>query len=336
MAAPPVVTLKVSFALLVVLSWAGTAGAQTSIDDVHVAPRHTAAVLSSALNSTRSAEGSALHVIKTEAKLVLVPVIVTDGMQRFVNGLHEENFEILEGKKPQVIQSVSREDSPVSIGIILDTSGSMGGKMDRVHQAVTQFCEAANPQDEFFMIEFSDEPRLVTDFTTASDDLEHELLFARPKGRTALLDAIYMGLHQMKRAKYGKKALLIISDGGDNHSRYGEREVKAAAKESDVMIYSIGVFDRYVPTTEELRGPYLLSEIAEPTGGRAFTLESPSEMPAVAQRIGVELRTQYVLAYRPQEMSHDGKWHKIKVRLRLPRKLFLQARAKTGYYSTPQ
>ena len=331
-----VAVLKVSLVVLALLGWLGAAGAQTSIDDVHVSPRQTSAVLSSALNPPHLAERSTLHIIKTEARLVLVPVVVTDGMQRFVTGLHEANFEILEGKKPQVIQSVSNEDSPVSIGIILDMSGSMGGKTDRVHEAVAQFCEAANPQDEFFMIEFSDEPRLVTDFTSASEDLEHELLFARPKGRTALLDAIYMGLHQMKRAKYGKKALLIISDGGDNHSRFGEREVKAAAKESDVMIYSIGIFDRYVPTTEELRGPALLSELAEPTGGRSFTLESPAEMPDVARRIGIELRTQYVLAYRPQEMLHDGKWHKIKVRLRLPRKIFLQARAKTGYYSTPQ
>ena len=331
-----VAALKVSLAILSVLGCLGPAVAQTSIDDVHVAPRQTAAALTGALNASHLAERSGLHVIRTEAKLVLVPVVVVDGMQRFVTGLRQDNFEILEGKKPQPIQSVSSEDAPVSIGIIIDTSGSMGGKMERVHEAVTQFCEAANPQDEFFMIEFSDEPRLATDFTSASEDLEHELLFARPKGRTALLDAIYLGLHQMKKAKYGKRALLIISDGGDNHSRYGEREVKAAAKESDVMIYSIGVFDRYVPTAEEVRGPSLLSEIAEPTGGRAFTLQSASEMPAVAQRIGVELRTQYVLAYRPRDISHDGKWHKIKVKLRLPRKLFLQARAKTGYYSTPQ
>lgn len=184
------------------------------------------------------------------------------------------------------------------------------------------------------MIAFSDEPRLVTDFTYAAEDLQKELLFTQPKGRTALLDAIYMGLRKMKDAKYGKKALLIISDGGDNHSRYGEREVRSAAKESDVMIYAIGTFDRYAPTAEESRGPELLSTIAEPTGGRAFTLENAVELPAVARHIGKELRTQYVLGYRPEDLRRDGKWHKIQVKLRLPKKFsLLRARAKTGYYA---
>jgi Ca-activated chloride channel family protein len=210
----------------------------------------------------------------------------------------------------------------------------MRDKMGRVREAVTQFCEEANPQDEFFMVAFSDQPHLVTDFTTAPEDLEKDLLFTQPKGRTALLDAIYMGLHKMKQARYGKKALLVISDGGDNHSMYMEKEVRAAAKESDVMIYAIGTFDHYLPTPEEQRGPALLSELAEPTGGQAFTLENTVELPAVARHIGRALRTQYVLGYRPEQMPRDGKWHKIQVKLRLPRKLaFLRARAKTGYYA---
>jgi Ca-activated chloride channel family protein len=149
-----------------------------------------------------------------------------------------------------------------------------------------------------------------------------------------LLDAIYMGLRKMREAKYSKKALLIISDGGDNHSRYSEREVKSAVKESDVMIYAIGTFDRYVPTEEEMLGPQLLSDITETTGGRAFILDNLIEMPALARRIGIELRTQYILGYHPEKPPHDGKWHKISVKLKLPKKLaYLQARAKTGYYA---
>ena len=284
--------------------------------------------------SSNLVNGSVLHVVKTDVKLVLVPVSVTDPMQRLVTGLQAENFQLFEGKKPQEIRHFSNEDVPVSIGIILDTSGSMREKMGRVREAVTQFCEEANPQDEFFMVAFSDQPHLVTDFTTAPEDLEKELLFTQPKGRTALLDAIYMGLHKMKQARYGKKALLVISDGGDNHSIYMEKEVRAAAKESDVMIYAIGTFDRYLPTPEEMRGPALLSELAEPTGGQAFTLENTVELPAVARHIGRALRTQYVLGYRPEQMPCDGKWHKIQVKLRLPKKLaFLRARAKTGYYA---
>ncbi|HEX4783076.1 MAG TPA: VWA domain-containing protein [Candidatus Sulfotelmatobacter sp.] len=287
-----------------------------------------------ALASTKMPEDLGLHVLKTDVKLVLVPVSVTDPWQRLVSGLGAENFQIFDGKKQQEIRHFSSEDLPVSIGIILDASGSMRDKMDRVRDAVHQFCEAANLQDEFFMISFSDEPRLIADFTSSSQDVEKELLFIQPKGRTALLDAIYLGLREMKNAKYGKRALLIISDGGDNHSRYSERDVRAAAKESDVMIYAIGTFDRYVPTEEELRGPLLLSEIADSTGGQAFTLQNEVELPAVARHIGKALRTQYVLGYSPAELHHDGKWHKIQVKLRLPRKFsMLSAHARRGYYA---
>lgn len=303
--------------------------AQTGLDDIHVSTRRAPAGSSlHLLNST------GLNVIKTDVHLVLVPVSVTDGKQRFVTGLTRDNFEVFDGKNAQTIQNFSSEDVPVSIGIILDTSGSMKDKWDRLRDAVNEFCDAANPQDEFFMVQFADEPRLANDFTSSSEDLERELIFAQPKGRTSLLDAIHMGLTKMKQAKYGKRALLIISDGGDNHSRHSERDIRSMAKEADVMIYSIGLFDRYMPTPEEVRGPDLLSEIAEPTGGRAFTLDTPKEMPAVARHIGMELRNQYVLGYRPQLAPHDGKWHKIRVRLRLPKKLyFLQARARTGYYA---
>lgn len=327
--------LEVIVALVFFLGLLDPAGqTQTSVNDIHVVPRQVSPSMANAVASSKLVDGSLLHVIKTDVKLVLVPVSVTDPRQRLVTGLRAENFQLFEGKKPQEIRHFSSEDVPVSIGIVLDSSGSMRAKMNRVRDAVNQFCEAANPQDEFFMIEFSDVPRLATDFTSVPEDLEKELLYTRTKGRTALLDAIYMGLHKMKDAKYAKKALLIISDGGDNHSLYMEKDVKAAAKESDVMIYAIGTFDRYVPTPEEMRGPALLSEIAEPTGGRAFSLENEMELPAVALHIGRELRTQYVLGYRPEQMPRDGKWHRIEVKLRLPKKLaFLRAHAKTGYYA---
>ncbi len=310
--------------------------AQTSVNDVHIMPRQTAPAIRS-VSSLQLLGDSGLHVIRTDARLVLVPVIVTDPDERVVSGLSQDNFEVFEGKTSQTIQHFSSEDEPVSLGIVLDVSGSMSDKMDRLREAVNQFCDTANPQDEFFMIVFSDEPRLATDFTSSPDDLKRELLFTQPKGRTSLLDAIHMGLRKMKNARYGRRALFIISDGGDNHSRYGEKAIKTLARESDVMIYSIGIFDRYVPTPEELRGPFLLSEIAQPTGGRAFTLDNPNSMPSVARRIGMELRTQYLLAYRPQDAPRDGKWRKIRVKLRLPKKLaFLQARARTGYYASGQ
>ena len=282
--------------------------AQSRLGEVHIPSPGIASAVSASSPSLKLVSGSYLHVIKRDVNLVLVPVSVTDDRQRLVVGLAPSNFQIFEGKKPQQIQHFSSEDAPVSVGIIVDTSGSMRDKMERVRDAVNQFCDAANPQDEFFIITFSDEPHLAADFTHEPGDIEKELLFTQSKGRTSLLDAVHMGLEKMRDAKYAKKALLIISDGGDNHSRYGERMVKSAVKESDVMIYAIGIFDRFFSSQEEMLGPVLLSDIAQPTGGRAFVLQNPNDMPEVAHRIGTELRTQYVLGYRPEDVPKDGKW----------------------------
>ncbi|MGC2329753.1 MAG: VWA domain-containing protein [Candidatus Sulfotelmatobacter sp.] len=320
-----------------VISAASSTAAQSSLDDVHVTPREVTVALANAVYTPNAALAARAPRIRENVDLVLVPVSVTDGLQRLVTGLDRDNFEVFEGKKSLPIKHFSSEDAPVSVGILVDISGSMKNKMDRVQEAVSQFCETSNPGDEFFMITFSDEPHLASDFTSVPEDLQKELLFAQPKGQTSLLDAIYMGIGKMRDAKYSKKALLIVSDGGDNHSRYGEREVRAAVKESDVMIYAIGTFERYVPTTEEMLGPALLADVAETTGGRAFVLEDPREMPKVAHRIGIELRTQYVLGYRPEHAPHDGKWHKISVKLKLPKHLpFLRVRAKTGYYASAE
>jgi Ca-activated chloride channel family protein len=313
------------------------ATAQSSLDDVHIAPREATVAVAKSDYSPDLSLAARVPRIQASVDLVLVPVSVTDGMQRLVTGLDQQNFQVFEGKKSLPIKHFSSEDAPISVGILVDASGSMKNKMDRVQEAVNQFCEASNPGDEFFMITFSDEPHLASDFTSAPEDLQRELLFEHPKGQTSLLDAIYMGIGKMRQAKYAKKALLIVSDGGDNHSRYGEREVRAAVKESDVMVYAIGTYDRYVPTTEEMLGPALLASVAETTGGRAFALEDPREMPKVAHRIGVELRTQYVLGYRPEHAPHDGKWHKISVKLKLPKQLpFLRVRAKAGYYASAE
>jgi Ca-activated chloride channel family protein len=311
---------------------------QNSLDAVHIAP-HTPLMSAAQPDGPAYIASSAIRpvisvVIRKNVDLVLVPVTVTDPMQRLVTGLTQDNFQLFENKQQQEIKHFSSEDAPVSLGIIVDTSSSMATKMDRVREAIKQFCAFSNPQDEFFMITFSDEPHLVHNFSDSPEDIESKLLFAIPKGRTALLDAVYMGIRKMRDAKYGKKALLIISDGGDNHSRYSEGELKSAVKESDVMIYAIGTFDRYFSTQEERLGPELLSGITEITGGRAFILDDLVEMPVLARRIGIELRTQYVLAYHPENPPHDGKWHKISVKLRLPKKfVYLRAKAKTGYYA---
>ena len=191
----------------------------------------------------------------------------------------------------------------------------MSSKIERAREAVIEFFKTANPQDEFFMITFADKPEEISDFTQSVDDIQGKLVYTVPKGRTALLDAIYLGVSKMRQAKYPKKALLIISDGGDNHSRYTEGEIKSLVKEADVLIYAIGIYDHYFHTEEERLGPALLSDVAELTGGRAFTIDNPNDLADVATKIGIELRNQYVLGYRPKNPAHDGKWRKIKVKL---------------------
>jgi Ca-activated chloride channel homolog len=300
------------------------------VDDVHILPR----LQPQPLIAVGSDVSPHVRPLKVDVDLVLVPVTITDPMNRLVTGLDKENFQLFEGKDQQQIRDFSSEDAPVSIGVIFDMSGSMSSKIDRAREAVGEFFKTANPQDEFFMITFADQPQEVSDFTQSPEDIQGKLVFTVPKGRTALLDAIYLGVSKMRQAKYAKKAMLIISDGGDNHSRYTEGEIKSLVKESDLLIYAIGLYDHYFPTEEERLGPVLLGEIAELTGGRAFTIDNPNDLADVATKIGIELRNQYVLGYRPNKPGHDGKWRKIKVKLLAPRGLPpLRVYAKTGYYA---
>jgi len=327
----PIFLLARRLLALVICFGVPAAHAQSSISDVHIEPR-------AQLNIGADLSSRYLSTIRTRVDLVLVPVTVTDPMNRVVIGLQQGNFQLYEGKQSQEIKHFSREDAPVSLGVILDVSGSMETKIERAREAVLKLLEASNPQDEFFLITFSNSPRLVQDFTHSIGDVQQQLLFARPKGSTALLDAIYLGLNKMKEAKYSRKALLIISDGGDNHSRYSEHEVKARIKESDVLVYSVGVFDRQFNTREEFLGPALLSDVSEITGARCYTLDNPNDLPMITKHIGVELRNQYVLAYTPNSSKNDGKWRKIKVKLTcLPKNIpQLSVHARTGYYGPSQ
>lgn len=269
--------------------------------------------------------------------LVLVNVTVTDDWNRIVTGLEKENFAVLEGSEVQEVRAFSSEDAPISLGVIFDMSGSMAEKITKAREAVVEFFKTANPQDEFFMIIFNDRPELIADFTTSVDQVQGKLIFTVPRGKTALLDAIYMGINKMKDAHNTKKALLIISDGGDNHSRYTENEIKSTVKEADVQIYAIGLYTVNPTQPEEAAGPALLNEVTEVTGGRTFTVNNPNELADVATKIGIELRNQYVLGYRPTNKTRDGRWRKIKVKLIPPKGLpHLNVFAKTGYYAPSQ
>jgi VWFA-related protein len=268
--------------------------------------------------------------IRVDTTLILVPVSVNDPLNRPVSGLEQENFRVFEDKVEQKIVQFAMDDEPVAVGLVFDTSGSMGDKLSRSRMAAKEFFHISNPEDEFFLVEFDSSPRLVVQLTSDTGTIEDHLAFSRSKGSTALLDAIYLALHEMKRSKKNKKALLIISDGGDNHSRYSQREVSKLVVESDTLIYSIGVFGGGT-SPEEFGGPQLLSKVSEQTGGRMFEANAV-ELPDIAKKIGIELRNRYILGYSPQNQTRDGKYHKIEVKMVPPRGLpKLVAHWRLGY-----
>lgn len=319
-----------------------TASAQDQLNQVHVnppaeknaptaEPKGAEAPAETGKSSLRLHPGS---YIRMNADLVLVPVTVTDPMNRLVTGLEKQDFQVYENNGQQRISSFASEDAPVSIGIIFDLSGSMSSKLIRAKESVLQFIKTANPQDEFFVIGFNDRPELIEDFTSSADDISARLATVHAGHRTALLDAIYYGVAKMRQARHERKALLIISDGGDNRSRFTEGEVRSKVRESDVQIYAMGIFDPYAPTPEERMGPQLLQTLCEDSGGRMFQVDDVDELSDIAEKISTELRNQYVIGYRPRDMNRDGKWRKLKVKVNPPPGLPpLTVYARTGYYA---
>ena len=329
--------------LLLVLLMAGAAQSirlhaqDDPLNQIHVTPPPAKP---EAPSGPPPAEGkAALHArpgerIRVDVNLVLIPLTVTDPLNRLVTGLSRNEFFLFENNNPQEIKSFSAEDAPVSIGIIMDLSGSMTNKVVRARESIIEFLRTSNPQDEFFIIGFNDRPELIEDFTSSVDDIEARLQTVRAGHRTALLDAIYYGVNKMKQARYERKAILIVSDGGDNRSRYTENEVRNLVRESDTEIFAIGIFDAYAATTEERNGPLLLHDLSEETGGQLFRVDDISDMTDIATKISAELRNQYVLGYKPSDPKRDGKWRKVKVKLVPPPGLPpLTVHARTGYYA---
>jgi Ca-activated chloride channel homolog len=346
--------MTVNLAILATLwlTLSGVSWAQDPLNDVHVNPpppaptapvaptdpnAKTTTTTPAPLEGKKAMTARPNERIRVDVNLVLVPVTVTDPLNRLVTGLERQDFFLYENNALQKIKSFSSEDAPVSIGIIFDLSGSMTDKINRARNSILEFLRTANPQDEFFVIGFNDRPELITDFTNNVDNIEARLLTVKPGHRTALLDAIYFGLNKMKQAKNERKALLVVSDGGDNRSRYTESEVRAVVRESDVQIYSIGIFDQYAPTREEQLGPILLHDVSEETGGQLFRVDDLADMADIATKISAELRNQYVLGYRSEDIKRDGKWRKLKVKLVPPEGLpQLTVHARTGYYAPLQ
>lgn len=306
--------------------------------------RHCLALLTAAVlfgQSTialRAAQAASQHTeppranIRVDTNLVLVPVTVLDPLGRMVTGLGPENFQIFEDGVPQKIASFGSEDSPLSIGIVLDTSSSMGDKLTVSKKAVAEFFKSANPEDEAFLVEFANRPELVLPFTHNLGNIEDHILAARSKGFTALLDGVTLGVGEMKKAAHPRKALILLSDGGDNNSRYSEAEVRKRLKESDVQIYALGIGGFQ---TSFFPGRGLLSDLADLSGGRYFSV-ALQDMADVAEKIGIELRNTYLLGYSPKNAARDGKYRSIVVKVSAPRMPKLRVSWRRGYFAPTQ
>jgi Ca-activated chloride channel homolog len=297
-------------------------------DEVHLAPQ-SSSVQPSSVHDAMTVGGRPL---RGGVDMVLVPVTVTDSLNRPVMGLEKQDFTLLEDNQPQEIRYLWTEDAPISVGILLDLSSSMGNKIDEARTAVGEFFKNANPEDDYFVITFADRPHVLADASESAAEIQAKLASATPSGHTALLDAIYLGISKLRSARYSRRALLIISDGGDNHSRYSKQDIRRTVQEADVQIYAIGIFDSIFKTPEEWAGKRLLTEITEATGGRTLALDHPRRLPEMAGTVSLELRNQYVLGFHPSRTARDRKWRRLKVKTTASRgEAPLQVRSKKGY-----
>jgi Ca-activated chloride channel family protein len=272
--------------------------------------------------------------LRVDVPLALIPVHVTTEFGASVTTLKQENFRVFEDGVEQKIANFSSEDAPLSIGLLFDASGSMRNKIRKSAEAAAAFFRTANADDEFFLVEFNDRAKLSIPFTRDANLIYQHIVRTRPVGRTSLLDAIHMALTQMKDAKHLRKAIVIVSDGGDNRSRYTESEIKSAMREADVQVYALGIFDpddQPKHTPEEKNGPKLLGELAHQTGGRDFAIHNLEDLPTVCERIGNELRNQYVIGYAPSNADDSGYRH-VKVTLAAPEMPPMRIYHRQGYF----
>ena len=281
------------------------------------------------------AEDDERKPIITHTDLVTLTVTVTDAFGRFVTGLNQKAFTVTDEKVPQEITFFSDEDAPVSLGIVFDVSGSMSGdKIMRAREALSKFIETSHTRDEYFLIGFNNRAQLLLSQTRDSDALLQKLTFVQTHGQTALYDAVYLGVNKVTRGTHTKKAILLISDGQDNSSRYTFSELRRQLKESDVIIYAVGIVSGSDESTLGYTGRAILEELAGVSGGKAFFPSTSAEMNDTFERIALELRTQYSIGYRPTNFANDGKWHKIKIKVQPPRgfpRLFVRGRE--GYFA---
>jgi Ca-activated chloride channel homolog len=277
--------------------------------------------------------------LRVDSSLVLIPAQVTTREGAPIMDLKRQDFRIYEDGAEQEISYFAKDDAPVSIGLLLDSSGSMRNKKQKSSEAAAAFFRTANSEDEFFLVEFDDRPKLVLPFTKDTDLLYREISHARPYGRTSLFDAIYMALGVMKAAHHERKALVIVSDGGDNRSRRTFTAIKGDMLEADVQLYAMGIFDpegASQGSREEAEGPQVLDNLAEITGGRHFPVLNLGTLPEVSTRIGQLLRNRYLIGYNPTNASRDGRYRGIKLNLAAAADPGVHVQYRKGYYAPQQ
>jgi Ca-activated chloride channel homolog len=278
-------------------------------------------------------------VLRTDSSLVVIPTWVSTASGTSVTSLNRDNFRLIEDNVEQPISYFIKDDAPLSIGLLFDTSGSMRDKMEKASEAVSAFFKTANAEDEFFLVEFNDRAKLMIPFTLNPADIYKRVAGTKPFGKTSLLDAIEVALKQMKKARHSRKAIVIISDGGDNWSRHTAREIRNTLLESEVQLYAMGIFDPDLSTkspVENRNGPALLDELAGQTGGRHYPVGNLNDLPTISAKIGTDLRNEYLLGYYSND-SRDGKYHHVKVNLTLPEDMpALRAYYRRGYYAASE
>jgi len=277
-------------------------------------------------------------VLFTHTDLVTLTVTVTDPYGRYVSGLNKNAFTVLDQKQPQEITYFSDADAPVSVGVIFDLSGSMGGdKIKRAREALSKFIQTSHNSDEYFLIAFNSSAQLLLDKTRDGNAVLDKLTFVETKSQTALYDAVYLGVNKVQRAQHSKRALIVISDGQDNNSRYTFDNVRRLLKESDVAVYGVGILSGSdAGSSLGMEGQGILDEMCGVSGGKAFFPRTAAEMDDIFEQIALELRHQYSIGYKPKNFVNDGKWRRVKVTVARTRGLpRLFVRSKDGYYATP-
>src|SRR5215468_6427051 len=293
-----------------------------------------ASVCAAVIRAQEPPSAAKTQTLKVDVDLVLVNAIVSDAQGRMVTGLSREQFQLWEDKVEQKVEYFSAEDIPLSIGLIFDATGSMSDKISTARDAATTFLKTGNPEDDYFLVTFSQRAQLVQGFTADISRLQNRLLFTPAKGLTPLFDAVYLGLDQMKSASNKRRALLLITDGEDNHSRYSFTNIKEFAKERDVQIFAIGIVNPSGELSMGKTGRAIIEDLVEITGGRAFFPDSVDELQDICEKIAVELKNQYVLGYHSTNTAKDGKWRKIRLKVNTPKGVSnLSVRGKSGYYA---